>query len=87
MIQISDSIFGHMTQQEKRVYMLLKAVIFYYHGLDEPEKRDLDPDKEYRVLICYNDTGLTGPGERIAGTPVPFRIAPAGEKAGLKKSE
>jgi hypothetical protein len=31
-----------MTQQEKRVYMLLKAVIFYYHGLDEPEKRDLD---------------------------------------------
>jgi hypothetical protein len=31
-----------MTQQEKRVYMLLKAVIFYYHGLDEPEKKDLD---------------------------------------------
>jgi hypothetical protein len=31
-----------MSQQEKRVYMLLKAVIFYYHGLDEPEKRDLD---------------------------------------------
>lgn len=31
-----------MTQQEKRVYMLLKAVIFYYHGLDEPEKQDLE---------------------------------------------
>lgn len=31
-----------MTQQEKRVYMLLKAVIFYYHGLDEPEKKDLE---------------------------------------------
>ena len=31
-----------MSPQEKRVYMLLKAVIFYYHGLDEPEKRDLD---------------------------------------------
>lgn len=31
-----------MTQQEKRVYILLKAVIFYYHGLDEPEKKDLD---------------------------------------------
>lgn len=31
-----------MTQQERRVYMLLKAVIFYYHGLDEPEKKDLD---------------------------------------------
>lgn len=31
-----------MTQQEKRVYMLLKAVIYYYHGLDEPERRDLE---------------------------------------------
>lgn len=31
-----------MTQQERRVYMLLKAVIFYYHGLDDPEKKDLD---------------------------------------------
>lgn len=31
-----------MTQQEKRVYMLLKAVIFYYHGLDEPEKKDME---------------------------------------------
>jgi hypothetical protein len=31
-----------MTQQEKRVYMLTKAVIFHYHGLDEPEKKDLD---------------------------------------------
>lgn len=31
-----------MTEQEKRVYMLLKAVIYYYHGLDEPERVDLD---------------------------------------------
>lgn len=31
-----------MTEQEKRVYMLLKAVIFHYHGLDEPERVDLD---------------------------------------------
>jgi hypothetical protein len=31
-----------MTQQEKRVYMLLKAVIFYYHGLDDPERKDLE---------------------------------------------
>jgi uncharacterized tellurite resistance protein B-like protein len=31
-----------MTPQEKRVYMLLKAVIFYYHGLDEAEKQDLE---------------------------------------------
>ena len=31
-----------MTQQEKRVYMLFKAVIYYYHGLDEAERRDLE---------------------------------------------
>jgi hypothetical protein len=31
-----------MSQQEKRVYLLLKAVIYHYHGLDEPEKIDLD---------------------------------------------
>ncbi len=28
--------------EEKRVYMLLKSVIFHYHGLDEEEKKDLD---------------------------------------------
>lgn len=28
--------------EEKKVYMLLKSVIFYYHGLDEEEKKDLD---------------------------------------------
>lgn len=27
---------------EKKVYMLLKSVIFHYHGLDENEKKDLD---------------------------------------------
>ena len=31
-----------MNEAEKRVYMLLKAVIFHYHGLDEAEKRDLE---------------------------------------------
>ena len=31
-----------MTEQEKRVYMLLKAVIYHYHGLDEMEKLDLE---------------------------------------------
>lgn len=31
-----------MTEQEKRVYMLLKAVIYHYHGLDEMEKKDLE---------------------------------------------
>lgn len=34
--------FIPMSQQEKRVYMLLKAVIYYYHGLDEPERKDLE---------------------------------------------
>lgn len=27
--------------EEKKVYMLLKTVIFHYHGLDEQEKKDL----------------------------------------------
>lgn len=31
-----------MTTEEKRVYLLLKAVIFHYHGLDQEEKLDLD---------------------------------------------
>jgi hypothetical protein len=28
--------------EEKKVYMLLKSVIFHYHGLDDVEKKDLD---------------------------------------------
>jgi len=31
-----------MTEEEKRVHILLKAVIFHYHGLDELEKQDLE---------------------------------------------
>ena len=31
-----------MSAEEKKVYMLLKCVIFHYHGLDESEKSDLD---------------------------------------------
>lgn len=31
-----------MTVEEKRVYLLLKAVIFHYHGLDEKERIDLE---------------------------------------------
>src|SRR6516225_7570970 len=31
-----------MTDEEKRVHMLLKAVIYHYHGLDEAEKQDLE---------------------------------------------
>lgn len=49
-----------MSQQEKRVYMLLKAVIYYYHGLDEGERRDLeetaarlDAEPEYKWAIDF----------------------------------
>ena len=32
--------------EEKKVYMLLKAVIFHYHGLDEDEQKELDKTAE-----------------------------------------
>jgi hypothetical protein len=31
-----------MSEEEKKVRMLLKAVIYHYHGLDEIEKEDLE---------------------------------------------
>jgi hypothetical protein len=31
-----------MNTEEKKVYILLKAVIFHYHGLDELERNDLE---------------------------------------------
>ncbi len=31
-----------MTSEEKRVFLLLKAVIYHYHGLDELEKKDME---------------------------------------------
>lgn len=31
-----------MTSEEKRIYLLLKAVIYHYHGLDQTEKADLE---------------------------------------------
>ena len=31
-----------MTGSEKQVYMLLKSVIYHYHGLDDLEKDDLE---------------------------------------------
>lgn len=34
------------SSDEKKVYMLLKSVIFHYHGLDETEKIDLDKTAE-----------------------------------------
>ncbi len=35
-----------MTPEEKRVYILLKAVIYHYHGLDEAERNDLEQAAE-----------------------------------------
>lgn len=35
-----------MTEEEKKVYMLLKAVIYHYHGLDEAEKQDLESSSQ-----------------------------------------
>ena len=31
-----------MTSEEKKAYLLLKSVIFHYHGLDEDEQKLLD---------------------------------------------
>lgn len=49
-----------MTPEEKKVYILLKAVIFHYHGLDEEEKNDLEntaaelqAENEYKWAIEF----------------------------------
>lgn len=46
--------------EEKKVHMLLKSVIFHYHGLDEQEKEDLDrtavelnAEEEYRWAMDF----------------------------------
>ena len=46
--------------EEKKVYMLLKSVIFHYHGLDEAEKGELDKtsselnaDPEYQWALDF----------------------------------
>lgn len=46
--------------EEKKVYMLLKAVIFHYHGLDEQEKMDLvrtaeelNAQEEYKWALAF----------------------------------
>jgi hypothetical protein len=46
--------------EEKKVYMLLKSVIFYYHGLDDAEKKDLDrtadeldAHEEYKWALAF----------------------------------
>jgi hypothetical protein len=49
-----------ISSEEKKVLMLLKSVIFYYHGLDDLEKEDLDKTSEeldaapeYRWALDY----------------------------------
>ena len=41
------------SKEEKKVYMLLKSVIFHYHGLDDTEKKDLD--KTADELDAYDE--------------------------------
>ena len=48
------------TAEEKKVYMLLKAVIFHYHGLDEDEQKELektaealDASEEYKWALSF----------------------------------
>jgi hypothetical protein len=48
------------SEEEKKVYMLLKAVIFHYHGLDEEEKndlektsRELEAEEEYKWALDF----------------------------------
>jgi hypothetical protein len=47
-------------EEEKKVQMLLKTVIFHYHGLDEEEKKDLiktaeelDAQEEYKWALDF----------------------------------
>lgn len=35
-----------MTSEEKKAYLLLKSVIFHYHGLDEEERENLEQTAE-----------------------------------------
>lgn len=48
------------SSEEKKVYLLLKAVIFYYHGLDKEEESDLqqtakelDAEEEYKWALDF----------------------------------
>lgn len=52
--------FESMTSEDKKVYMLLKSVIFHYHGLDEAEKKslertalELDAQTEYQWALAF----------------------------------
>lgn len=48
------------SEEEKKIYMLLKAVIYHYHGLDTEEKNDLeqtanelDAHQEYKWALEF----------------------------------
>ena len=42
------------SSEEKKVFMLLKSVIFHYHGLDEAEKIELEKtSKELNAIAEY----------------------------------
>jgi hypothetical protein len=63
-----------MSSEEKKVYMLLKSVIFYYHGLDDLEKQDLDKTsaeldaaKEYQWALEYIGEDLITAFDRARG--------------------
>lgn len=57
---VAQSIQKMKTAEEKKVQLLLKAVIFHYHGLDEAEKLDLaktatelDAQEEYHWALDF----------------------------------
>ncbi len=48
------------SSEEKKVYMLLKTVIFHYHGLDDEEQKELektadllDAHEEYKWALAF----------------------------------
>jgi uncharacterized tellurite resistance protein B-like protein len=78
------------TPEEKRVYMLLKTVIYHYHGLDKEEKADLErtalemnAQDEYRWALQFIakdhltafDRARSFLNEHIADYPREKRIA------------
>ncbi|MGB5927460.1 MAG: hypothetical protein WBH03_04765 [Cyclobacteriaceae bacterium] len=46
---------SRMTSEEKKAFLLLKSVIFHYHGLDEDEQKILD--ETARDLEATNELG------------------------------
>ncbi len=44
------------TAEEKKVFILLKSVIFYYHGLDDEEKK-ISTDRQMNGMLMKNMPG------------------------------